>query len=257
MKPVIVTGMSAIVLLFGSMVLLYAQREAKREEKENKQDARKKGKRGESDDRRERPRGSQEDRGRQNRDAPPPPQQRAPQAQQEPRRYPQGQAPRVQQRPEHRAPQSRQRQQQAREQPQRTQQQQAHVWQQQRGWQKAGAWQGRNSWEQHRARQWSSDHRTWTQRGGYGGYYVPQERFRLRFGSSNMFRIGTRPVMSMGYPRFEYAGYSFLVVDPWPEYWSEDWYGADDVYIDYDEGYYLYNRRHSHHSDALVKNPCA
>jgi hypothetical protein len=48
--------------------------------------------------------------------------------------------------------------------------------------------------------------------------------------------------MYLGYPRFEYSGYSFLLVDPWPEYWSDNWYDADDLYIDYDDGYYLYNR---------------
>ena len=45
-----------------------------------------------------------------------------------------------------------------------------------------------------------------------------------------------------GYPRFQYGGFSFLLVDPWPQDWSEDWYANDDVYIDYDDGYYLYNR---------------
>lgn len=34
-----------------------------------------------------------------------------------------------------------------------------------------------------------------------------------------------------------------MLVDPWPEYWSDDWY-ATDVYVDYDDGYYLCNRRH-------------
>ena len=44
-------------------------------------------------------------------------------------------------------------------------------------------------------------------------------------------------------PRFQYGGYWFSVVDPWPEYWSNDWYDNDDVYIDYSgDGYYLYNR---------------
>jgi hypothetical protein len=47
----------------------------------------------------------------------------------------------------------------------------------------------------------------------------------------------------MGYPRFQYGGFSFLMVDPWPESWPEDWYSRDDVYIDYNNGYYLYNRR--------------
>ncbi len=40
------------------------------------------------------------------------------------------------------------------------------------------------------------------------------------------------------------AQLKFLLVDPWPEYWAEDWYATDDVYIDYDDGYYLYNRRY-------------
>jgi len=49
--------------------------------------------------------------------------------------------------------------------------------------------------------------------------------------------------MYLGYPRFSYGGYSFMLVDPWPDSWGNDWYGADDLYIDYvDGGYYLYNR---------------
>jgi hypothetical protein len=118
------------------------------------------------------------------------------------------------------------------------------VWQQQRGWlQQGGGWQGHNSWQQNRAQRWSSDHRTWAQRGGYGGYYIPRDRFVVSFGSRHFFRLRTRPVMYMGYPRFRYGGYSFLLLDPWPENWSENWYVSDDVYIDYDDGYYLYNRR--------------
>ena len=87
-------------------------------------------------------------------------------------------------------------------------------------------------------------------------------RFSLYFGSQHFFRLRTRPVMYMGYPRFEYGGYSFLLVDPWPEYWSDNWYDSDDVYIDYDDGYYLYNRsypevRLAHHDCARKsKDPC-
>ena len=50
----------------------------------------------------------------------------------------------------------------------------------------------------------------------------------------------------LGYPRFYYGGFSFLLLDPWPEYWSLDWYDSDDLYIDYDDydgGYYLYDMR--------------
>ncbi len=52
------------------------------------------------------------------------------------------------------------------------------------------------------------------------------------------------PVMYVGgHRRFRYGGYWFGLVDPWPEYWSNNWYDNDDVYVDYsDGGYYLYNR---------------
>ena len=118
------------------------------------------------------------------------------------------------------------------------------AWQQQRGWVREGAWRGQSTWQQSRARRWESERRTWVQRGGYGGYYIPQARFGLYFGSQNWFRMYSRPTMYMGYPRFAYGGFSFLLLDPWPEYWAEDWYYTDDVYVDYDDGYYLYNRRH-------------
>jgi hypothetical protein len=125
--------------------------------------------------------------------------------------------------------------------------QQAQVWQNQKGWLKGDSWQGHNTWQQTRAQNWASQHRTWAQRGGYGGYYVPQATFNLYFGSQHFFRLRTRPIMYQGYPRFEYNGYSFLLLDPYPEYWSDDWYASDDVYIDYDDndgGYYLYDRRY-------------
>jgi hypothetical protein len=53
----------------------------------------------------------------------------------------------------------------------------------------------------------------------------------------------SRPIIVGGYPRFRYRGYWFMILDPWPERWSESWYDTDDLYIDYDNGYYLYNRR--------------
>jgi hypothetical protein len=119
--------------------------------------------------------------------------------------------------------------------------QQARAWQEQRGWLRQGGWKAHDNWMQDRAERWSSDHRTWAQRGGYGGYRIPQDRFKLHFGSQHIFFIGTRPVMYLGYPRFEYSGFSFLLVDPWPEYWAENWYDVDNVHIEYDDGYYLCN----------------
>ncbi len=118
------------------------------------------------------------------------------------------------------------------------------MWQQQRGWLKTGGgWQGHSTWQQTQSQNWATDHRTWAQRGGYGGYYVPQASFSLYFGRQHYFHIGALPSIYMGYPRFEYQGFSFLLLDPWPAYWPANWYASDDVYIDYDNGYYLYNRR--------------
>ena len=52
------------------------------------------------------------------------------------------------------------------------------------------------------------------------------------------------PIFTWGILSFEYAGFSFLLVDPYPESWAENWYANDDVYIDYNDGYYPYNRRY-------------
>lgn len=103
---------------------------------------------------------------------------------------------------------------------------------------------GGNSFQRFGSYDRNSDHRNWSERGGYRGYLIPQNRFYSSFGPRNYFRIG-RPVFYDGFPRFRYGGYSFLMMDPWPDYWGADWYDSDDVYVDYqDDGYYLYNRRY-------------
>jgi hypothetical protein len=51
-------------------------------------------------------------------------------------------------------------------------------------------------------------------------------------------------MMESEHPRFQYNGYWFSLYDPYPEYWGNNWYQTDDVYVTYyDDGYYLYNRR--------------
>jgi hypothetical protein len=91
---------------------------------------------------------------------------------------------------------------------------------------------------QSRATTWQSEHQTWTQRGGYSGYRIPDARFHLYFGHDHFFRIG-------GMPRFQYDGFWFTMMDPWPEDWAPGWYASDDVYVDYvGDGYYLFNRNH-------------
>ena len=119
---------------------------------------------------------------------------------------------------------------------------QVRAWQTQRGWLQGGAWQAHDTWQEHRAQRWSSDQRTWTQRGGYGGFVIPQDRFDRNFGAQHVFRVRTRPVIYLGYPRIEFGGYSFLLVYPWPEYWPDNWYDVNDLFIEYDDGYYLHNR---------------
>ena len=104
----------------------------------------------------------------------------------------------------------------------------------------------RSAWQQHRSQRWESDHRTWQQRGGYHGYRVPDARFRGYFGPDHGFRIGGLPFLVVGgYPRFQYNGYWISMVDPWPEYWGDNWYYDDEVYVTYvGNGYYMYNRRY-------------
>ena len=102
-------------------------------------------------------------------------------------------------------------------------------------------------------RSWQSEHRTWQQRGGYSGYRIPNDRFRGYFGRDHRFRINALPLFAAGgYPRFQYNGFWFSLVDPWPEYWSDDWYDTDDVYVDYSgDGYYLYDQRYPNDRIAI------
>ena len=99
---------------------------------------------------------------------------------------------------------------------------------------------------QGRAELWESDHRTRAQRGAYGGYHIQWDLFRSYFGSQHSFRMSSRSGIYLGYPCFEYGGYSFLLVDPWPEYCADNRYETDAFYIDNDDGYYLYDRNYPH-----------
>lgn len=112
------------------------------------------------------------------------------------------------------------------------------------GEQQAQEVQQQGVWQQHRADHFDSERRTWQQRGGYDGYRVPDAYFSSNFGMGHSFRVYDLPFLEEGgYPRFQYEGYWFSVIDPYPEYWGADWYRNDDMYVDYrDDGYYLYDR---------------
>jgi hypothetical protein len=66
---------------------------------------------------------------------------------------------------------------------------------------------------------------------------IPDERFRANFGQEHVFVI-SEPVMVGGFSRFQYGGFSFGFIEPWPD----GWYYTDDVYVDYIDGeYFLFN----------------
>jgi len=233
MKFIRVTGTAAVFLFCGSIMPAFAQNEGEGGKNEGKQESK--------PDKPAKPQGSQVK-------AAPKEQQHATQAAkaQQPRKQ---QQPKVAQQPAKQQP-AKVVQQTPEQQPPQRSKQQAQAWQKQRGWQ--GGWKGNDTWQGDRAQRWTSDHRTWAQRGGYGGSYIPQASFNLNFGSGHFFRLVGQPVMDMGYPRFEYRGYSFLLVDPYPEYWAANWYELDDVYIAYDDGYYLCNRNYPQVQLAVI-----
>jgi hypothetical protein len=112
----------------------------------------------------------------------------------------------------------------------------------------------RSGFVQSRAGSWKDEHQSWTQRGGYNGYRIPDARFRLYFGREHFFRIYGLPMVFVGgMPRFQYDGYWVTIMDPWPESWGPNWYETDDVYLDNTgDGYYLYDRNYPDYPIAVT-----
>ena len=234
MQFVRATTAAALLLLFGAIVPAYAQHE-----KENEKEAKPEKQAAQQQPKQERAQQAKQQK---------PKQERAQQAkQQKPKQERAQQTKQQQPKQEHAQQTKRQQPQQAQRseqgQPQHTRQQ-AVAWQQQRGWQQGGGWQAHSTWQQDRSQRWDRDHRTWAQRGGYGGYFIPEAQFNVDFGIGHGFRMHGIPTIYMGYPRFSYGGFSFLLVDPYPGSWAENWYDTDDLYIGFDNGYYLYDRRY-------------
>jgi hypothetical protein len=79
-------------------------------------------------------------------------------------------------------------------------------------------------------------HRASGQRGGR----IPDDKFRAQFGRQHTFVVNRVTVVE-GQPRFQYSGYWFALVDPWPA----DWAYIDDCYIDDIDGdYFLFDLLH-------------
>lgn len=72
--------------------------------------------------------------------------------------------------------------------------------------------------------------------GGHGrGRRIPEERYRAAFGKEHRFHVRHAE------PRFQYGGYWFEVVQPWPVAWVAD----DDCYLEEDgDEYFLVDMLH-------------
>jgi hypothetical protein len=110
-------------------------------------------------------------------------------------------------------------------------------------------------WRGRRARNWDSDHETWEERGGYDGAWIPDGYFGSHYGQHHWFRVSSLPFTVIdGFPCIQYGDYWVTFVDPIPEYWSDDWFETDDVYIDYyGDGYYLFNRRFPYRPGIAIR----
>ena len=70
--------------------------------------------------------------------------------------------------------------------------------------------------------------------------HIPDDKFRASFGKSHTFAVN-KIVMVNSQPTFVYAGYSFILVNPWPAGWAY----TDECYIDYIDGeYFLFDLLH-------------
>jgi cytoskeletal protein RodZ len=63
---------------------------------------------------------------------------------------------------------------------------------------------------------------------------IPDDRFRASFGSGHTFHVN-RSEFAGGSRRFEYGGFWFSMINPWPAAWLY----TDNVYIDYMNGGYF------------------
>jgi hypothetical protein len=87
--------------------------------------------------------------------------------------------------------------------------------------------------------------------GAHGGTQpagrIPADKFRAQFGRQHKFTMHQTTVE--GQPRFQYGGYWFKVVDPWPVEWAY----TDECYIDeFDGEYFLFDLAHPGIRIALI-----
>jgi hypothetical protein len=234
MKPIRVISAAALWLLFGIATPAQAQQEKQQEKAKPAQQQQQA--RPEKQQQAQAPK-QQQQRPQQQAQAPKQQQQQA-QAPKQHQQQQQAQAPRQQQ-------QQHQQQAQAPSQQERSQQQQANGRQQQQNnsarqqQQQPSQLQARSSQAPQRTQQAVDRQRSQPalRLSSRGSGRIPDDRFRSHFGRGHEFHMGN-PVLVGGYSRFQYNGFWFGFVEPWPV----GWYYTDDVYIDYvDGGYYMYD----------------
>jgi len=113
--------------------------------------------------------------------------------------------------------------------------QQQHVKQQAKPVQQQHAQQG-NAGQSHAQAQQS--HPAGGNKGNYAHGRISDDHYAASFGSGHRFHISQSDYQ---HRRFQYGGYSFGFIDPWPVGWGY----SDDVYVVYvDGGYYMYDPVH-------------
>ncbi len=65
----------------------------------------------------------------------------------------------------------------------------------------------------------------------HGGRQIPADRFHAGFGRAHQFHIG-HPIMIGGQASFQFGGFWFGIVDPWPAAWLY----TDPVYVNFVDG---------------------
>jgi len=74
--------------------------------------------------------------------------------------------------------------------------------------------------------------------GGGAHGRISDDHYRASFGDSHRFHVNEGDFHNR---RFQYGGYSFGFIDPWPQ----GWLYTDDVYVEYiDGGYYMFDSFH-------------
>jgi len=113
--------------------------------------------------------------------------------------------------------------------------QQQHVQQQAKPTEQQHAQQGNAGKSQAQAQQ---SHPAGGNKGNYAHGRISDDHYAASFGSGHRFHISQSDYQ---HRRFQYGGYSFGFIDPWPVGWGY----SDDVYVVYvDGGYYMYDPVH-------------